>query len=88
MGLAIMELDFLISISCLIGAIALGISLAIFNGKRAEETHELRMEIYRRYKRAKNERLRRALGLPNIGTSGHNRPQVVDKTKATLFEHP
>jgi hypothetical protein len=59
-----MELDFVISISCLLGAIGLGISLAFYNAKISEETHELRMEIYRRNKRAKNERLRRSLGLP------------------------
>lgn len=60
-----MGLDFFISISCLVGAIGLGLSLAVHNHKRRIETHDIRMEIYRRRKKIKNEYLRRALGIPN-----------------------
>lgn len=59
-----MGLDFFISISCLVGAIGLGLSLAVHNHKRRLETHDIRMEIYRRRKKIKNEYLRRTLGLP------------------------
>ena len=59
-----MGLDFVISISCLLGAIAFGLSLAVHNHKRLVETHDIRMEIYRRRKKIKNEYLRRTLGIP------------------------
>lgn len=59
-----MGLDFFVSITCLVGAIGLGLSLAVHNHKRLIETHDIRMEAYRRRKRIKNENLRRALGLP------------------------
>ena len=59
-----MGLDFLISITCLIAATGLGISLAIFNLKRLAETHDERMEIYRRRKRLKNQALRQFWGIP------------------------
>jgi hypothetical protein len=62
-----MELGFVISISCLIGAVALGISLAFHNQKRLRETHDIRMRIYRERKRRKNEALRRFYGLEGRG---------------------
>lgn len=61
-----MGLDFFVSISCLLGAIAFGLSLAVHNHKRLIETHDIRMEIYRRRKRIKNEYLRRTLGIPKL----------------------
>lgn len=54
-----MGLGFLLSISCLIGTIALGLSLAVYNNKRLKETHEFRMAQYRQRKKQKNEALRR-----------------------------
>lgn len=59
-----MGLDFVVSISSLVGAVALGLSLAVHNNKRLKETHDYRMQIYRRNKKLKNEYLRRRLGVP------------------------
>jgi hypothetical protein len=58
-----MGLDFFISISCLIGAIVMGVRLAVYNLKMREETHEERMRVYRHYKKIKNRRLARQLGI-------------------------
>lgn len=53
--------DFIISISSLIGAAALGLILAVSNNKRFKETQELRLAAYRLKKAQKNEALRRQL---------------------------
>lgn len=58
-----MGMDFIVSIACLVVAILVGLNLAVFNSKRHAETHDLRMAAYRRRKKAKNEDLRRFLGL-------------------------
>ncbi len=62
-GIKGMGWDFIICISSLIGATALGLRLAAYNLKHRQETHELRMQIYRQRKKLKNEKLRRQLGL-------------------------
>jgi hypothetical protein len=51
-------------LSCLLITIILGISLARHNLKVLRETKEERLEARRRYKKIKNERLRKALGIP------------------------
>jgi hypothetical protein len=50
-----MGMDFIIAMSCLVAAIVLGLALTVQNYKRLVETHDFRMEVYRRRKKAKHD---------------------------------
>jgi hypothetical protein len=47
----------------------MGLSLAVHNNKNFKETHDFRMEVYRRRKKLKNEALRQFLGLPEANST-------------------
>jgi hypothetical protein len=77
-----MGMDFIISMSCLVSAIILGLSLTVQNYKRLIETHDDRMEAYRRRKKAKNEALRQYLGLPEVREARpERRPEPDDELR-------